>query len=195
MKKINSLALTKLLLDPRRRTILDLARDQPVTVAELASAMEEKPSRLYYHVKLLEEAELLELVETRQQGNLVEKLYQAKSRQASFQLDPELMSEHSEEILGEVRRVLEPGLRLLADEMKKGKPQPDKHVDLSISIRQITGTEWKEAHRRAVSALGSSPLDDGDAETSLTMEEADSKAKYAFVLLSYRMDDAESVGD
>ncbi|GIP38843.1 hypothetical protein J31TS4_21230 [Paenibacillus sp. J31TS4] len=191
MKKINSLALTKLLLDPRRRTILDLAKERPVTVAELAAAMEEKPSRLYYHVKLLEEAELLELVETRQQGNLVEKLYRAKKRQSSFRLDPELLSQHSDEILGEVRNVLEPGLRLLANEMKEGKSRPDKHVDLSISIRQLTGAEWREAHRHAFSSIGSQPSGEKDEEEVLTPEEADRKSKYAFVLLSYRIEDAE----
>lgn len=210
MKRIDKLEMAKLLLDVRRRSILDIARDQAVTVAQMAEAMQEKPSRLYYHVKMLEEAGLLELVETKQHGNLIEKYYRTVKGQTSFRLDPGLLGTHSDEVMAQVIQVLEPGLTLLESEMKKNDPAPEKQVDLSISLKSLTGRQWLEAKQTIQDTLSnlngpareekpafysSSPSDNAAGESNelgLSPEAMERKSKYAFVVLSYRIEDAEA---
>src|SRR5258708_33674245 len=60
----------------RRSRMLELLRDQPMTVTQLGELMGEAPSKIHYHVRELEKVGLLELVETREKGGILEKYYQ-----------------------------------------------------------------------------------------------------------------------
>lgn len=196
MKKIDNLEIAKLLLDVRRRSILDIAREKPVTVAQIAEELNEKPSRLYYHVKMLEDAALLELAETRQHGNLIEKFYKTAERQSSFNLDPGLLLHHSDEVMVEIMKVLEPGLKLLSTEMKRGESVLENQVNLTISFKQLTGQDWLDSHNRMNRAISDNP-NSGAAgseepeENKLPPDELERKSRYAYVVLSYRIEDAE----
>lgn len=139
--KIKDMEVAKMLLDPRRLTIIDLVKDEALTVTQMAAKLEEKPSRLYYHVRKLEEAGVLKVVETRQHGNLVEKYYKAVRGQ--FTLDESLLPQFSEQLLVDTVRLIEPGLKLLGESFKKGETESDD-VDYSIMLRECTKQEWKE---------------------------------------------------
>lgn len=193
MKSINDIEIAKMLLDVKKRGILDIAKN-PVTVGKMAEELNEKPSRLYYHVKKLEEAGLLELVETRQLGNLIEKYYKRTyDSSMEFQLEESMLREHHDAFMAEIMNLLEPGLKLLQAELKKGKPDFDKQVNLMVSLPELTGREWETSHDRVMRSIREKN-DVKPEEASLghlTEEQLNRKSKYAYILLSYRIDDAE----
>jgi DNA-binding transcriptional ArsR family regulator len=58
-----------------RRRIIDLATERPATVAEFAAALARPPGTIAHHVKLLVEAGLLKVVETRRVRSVQEHYY------------------------------------------------------------------------------------------------------------------------
>lgn len=192
MRKIDDIEVAKMLLDPRKKSILDIART-PVTVGQIAEELNEKPSRLYYHVKKLEEAGLLELVETRQHGNLIEKYYKSLKGNYSFDLADELVKNNTDAVMEEIMKILQPGLKLLAEEFKNGSVNSfDKQVNLALSFRNITGKEWAESLANMLKATGGKEVEPAELPIpSLPEEDQNKKSKYAYFLLSYRIEDAE----
>ncbi|MFJ5713846.1 helix-turn-helix domain-containing protein [Neobacillus sp. NPDC093127] len=196
MKKIDDIEIAKMMLDVRKRGILDIAKEA-VTVGQIAEELNEKPSRLYYHVKKLEEAGLLELVETRQQGNLIEKYYKRTHAAGHrFELDETLLKEHHDTVMEEIMNLLQPGLKLLQSELKKGKPDFDKQVNLMISLPTLTGREWETSHERMMRSIHDDQANqvetiEDSSLPKLTEEQLNQKSKYAYIMLSYRVDDTE----
>jgi DNA-binding transcriptional ArsR family regulator len=192
LKKINDIEIAKMMLDVRKRSILDLAKT-PITVSQMAEELNEKQSRLYYHVKKLEEAGLLELVETRQHGNLIEKYYKRTKTKGLFELDESLLIEHHDTVMEEIMKLLQPGLKLLQKDLKNGKSDFEKQVNLMISLPELTGREWEASHERMMRAIRD--RDNEDIEElkppNLSEEELNKKSKYAYIMLSYRIDDAK----
>ncbi len=82
MNKIETLRAfdqIKLLADSRRMTILRLLMAQPATLTHLARIMKQSPAWVRHHIKTLEAAKLVEIVEIRKTGTVTEKYYRAKS--------------------------------------------------------------------------------------------------------------------
>ncbi|MCL4528502.1 MAG: helix-turn-helix domain-containing protein [Chloroflexi bacterium] len=82
MNKIETLRAfdqIKLLADSRRMTILRLLMAQPATLTHLARIMKQSPAWVRHHIKTLESAKLVEIVEIRKTGTVTEKYYRAKS--------------------------------------------------------------------------------------------------------------------
>jgi DNA-binding transcriptional ArsR family regulator len=78
------------LLHPLRIDLLK-RMDEPRTCPELASLFDSTPQKIYYHVKALEKAGLVEKVEERRVRGVVEGYYQAKAR--SYWLAPHLVGQ------------------------------------------------------------------------------------------------------
>ncbi|WP_075075409.1 ArsR/SmtB family transcription factor [Longilinea arvoryzae] len=74
---IRDLDTLRVLSDPLRTQIFDLCAMQPRTVREIAGHLNLAPTRLYYHINLLEKHGLILVDETRRVGNLIEKRYRA----------------------------------------------------------------------------------------------------------------------
>jgi DNA-binding transcriptional ArsR family regulator len=70
----------KAMSDPLRVAVLGETIGGPVTIAQVAEKLGEPPRKLYYHFTELERLGLIRVVETRQKGNLIEKLYQAVAK-------------------------------------------------------------------------------------------------------------------
>lgn len=68
-----------MLVDPIRMEMIERLFD-PLSVTELAEAMNVPRTRLYHHVRLLEEAGMIKVVQTRQRGALQEKVYRATAK-------------------------------------------------------------------------------------------------------------------
>lgn len=87
---IDSIDQAMTLLKPRR---LELLRrlDQPRTCSQLAGLLDETAQKIYYHVKTLEKAGLVEKVGERRVRGTVEGSYQAKAR--SYWLAPRLVGQ------------------------------------------------------------------------------------------------------
>lgn len=78
------------LLKPIRLQILQRL-DEPRTCTELAEYFDETPQKVYYHVKALETAGLVEKTEERKVRGTVEGFYQASAR--SYWLAPKLVGQ------------------------------------------------------------------------------------------------------
>lgn len=74
------------LLDPERRRLLEALQAAPDSASGLARRLGESRQRLNYHLRRLENAGLVELVEERRQGNCVERVLRPVARR--FVVDP-----------------------------------------------------------------------------------------------------------
>src|SRR5215475_6212655 len=87
---INDLETLKVLADPLRIHIVELVTQAPRTVKQVAAVLNLPPTKLYYHIKQLEERSLIRVVDTRIVSGIVEKQYQAAA--LSYRVDRELFS-------------------------------------------------------------------------------------------------------
>lgn len=87
---IDNLDTLKVLADPLRLQLLELLVLRPQTVKELGEKLGLTANKLYYHINQLEEHGLVEVVETRQIANMIEKTYGATTEE--LHIDPELLS-------------------------------------------------------------------------------------------------------
>jgi molybdate-binding protein len=79
IQPLKSFDQLKLLADPRRLSILRQLMTRPASLTMLGKALGEHPAWVRHHLKLLEAAGLVELVETRIQSGVVEKFYRAQA--------------------------------------------------------------------------------------------------------------------
>jgi putative molybdopterin biosynthesis protein len=77
IQQLQSFEQLKLLADPRRRKILQELMLGPASLTMLGKTIGEHPAWIRHHLKQLESAGLVELVETRIQSGVVEKFYSA----------------------------------------------------------------------------------------------------------------------
>ncbi len=77
IRKLQSFDQLKLLADPRRLAILRQLMAGPASLTMLGKSLSEHPAWVRHHLKQLETAGLVELVETRVQSGVVEKFYRA----------------------------------------------------------------------------------------------------------------------
>jgi DNA-binding transcriptional ArsR family regulator len=82
---ITDVETLKVFSDPFRLRLLQLMTDEPCTVKQLAMELAVRPTKLYYHINLLEQRGLVRVVETRLVGHIAEKLYQSVARRFSVE--------------------------------------------------------------------------------------------------------------
>lgn len=117
----------RLVADPLRLRLLELLRQEPQTVTELAEALGVARTRLYYHVRLLERAGLVTVAETNVVAGITEKRYRVTAYRLSVDrallgqaaggrapLDV-LLSVILDEVAGEIVRAVASGLLDLGD--------------------------------------------------------------------------------
>lgn len=75
IQSLHSFEQLKLLSDPRRRAILQELMHGPASLTMLGRTLGEHPAWIRHHLKQLEAAGLVELVETKTQSGVVEKFY------------------------------------------------------------------------------------------------------------------------
>ena len=88
--RVTDFETLKIIANPLRFQIVESLLSKPLTVKQVAEKLGLAPSKLYYHVKQLEECGLIEVVETRLVSNMVEKVYRAAATEV--EIDPALCS-------------------------------------------------------------------------------------------------------
>src|SRR5664279_480371 len=78
---ITTLDALKVFSDPLRQQIIEALLDGAKTVKQIASELELAPTKLYYHVNLLEEHGLIQVTETRIVSGIIEKHYTAAAHE------------------------------------------------------------------------------------------------------------------
>lgn len=92
IQPLNSFEQLKLLADPRRLRILRLLMSSQASLTALGRELGEHPAWVRHHLKQLEKAGLVELVETRILSGAVEKIYRASA--GGFFLEQIIMPEN-----------------------------------------------------------------------------------------------------
>jgi DNA-binding transcriptional ArsR family regulator len=87
---VNDLETLKVLADPLRLQIIELMTPSPRTVKQIAADLRLPPTKLYYHIKQLEERSLIRVTDTRIVSGILEKQYQAAA--SSYRVNKELFS-------------------------------------------------------------------------------------------------------
>jgi predicted transcriptional regulator len=76
VRTINDLETLRLIFDPFRLQLLGMMAHEPTTVKQMADELNTTPHRLYYHIRMLEKADVIKVADTRLVNGIVEKFYQ-----------------------------------------------------------------------------------------------------------------------
>ena len=113
---IETVDALKVLADERRLKLIELF-GVPKTVKDVAQIMKIPPNRLYYHVKQLEDLEMLVVVETREVSGITEKTYQTAAK--SFNISPALAQTNAAEAHETGAAIVDTVLRKTREELKE----------------------------------------------------------------------------
>ena len=144
--EINDLEVLKIITESTRLAILETLHE-PSTVTEIAERLEVPRTRLYHHIKLLEEHELIRVAETRKKGAMEEKVYEPAAD--SFAPGPELMesADPSERVDAVVAGILdttrEDMRRSLLRHWRKDREGPKENA-LNRSLVRLTPGEAEQ---------------------------------------------------
>jgi DNA-binding transcriptional ArsR family regulator len=136
--------VVRLIADPLRLKLLELLRQHPRTVKELAETLDVPRTRLYHHINLLEEHDLITVDETRLVSGIIEKRYRATAYRLS--IDKRLLGSGTDgqsaldaylslvldEVVTEVQRAIASGL-IDVDRV---------HEDIYAPRRLVIGRQW-----------------------------------------------------
>jgi hypothetical protein len=92
---INDIETLKLITHPLRLQLLGQFR-KGRTVKEAAADLDTPPTKLYYHVNLLEEKGLLQVVDTQIVSGIIEKRYQVAARR--YRIDDSMLSGEADDV-------------------------------------------------------------------------------------------------
>jgi len=176
---ITGLSQLKALSDPLRQRILDGFSAKPATTRQVAVSLGEKPTRLYHHVDLLEQAGLIKLIETRPNRGTVEKYYQATARKFAIAQNLLAGASRAGEVANEVQAMILNALQAgiadaqsgFASKMLKTKtdcyPIAATHTRIRASQKQISALvqqiqKWSERCQAAHN-------EEGEVEYSFTL--------------------------
>lgn len=87
---LDNLESLKTISDPLRNQIMETLTPAPLSVGQLAGLLGLEKSKLYYHINQLEKFGFIQVVDTTQHGNLIEKHYWITAH--SFQIDEGLFT-------------------------------------------------------------------------------------------------------
>ncbi len=172
-RTVTDLETLRLLADPLRLSILGAfppaSSGRSMSVKEIAERLDEGQTKLYRHVKKLEEAGLLRVAETRVVSGIIEKRYQPAQKR--LLIESELLTRQSEpdDYTDTMVAILVATRVRLRTEIRAGRVpimNPPTGPDLSMqvgSIRTMMTPERYEKLRTAVTELleNLGPADEG----------------------------------
>lgn len=167
---IGDLETLRLVADPIRVRILELLVLEPQPVKRLAATLELPQTKLYYHINLLEERGLIQVVGTRVVSGIIEKQYGAVAR--SYRVDEELLKVGPEQgatvdlvmssLLDGVRNDLRQSVLAGRVELKEDAPA-ERKITIGRALMRLSGERAEELHQR-LNALVEEYCDDARAE-------------------------------
>jgi DNA-binding transcriptional ArsR family regulator len=177
---VKDLATLRVLTDPLRLAILgafgDGGRERPMTVKEIAERIDEGPTKLYRHIKQLEDAGLLAVVGTRLVSGILEKSYRPVYRRIDVDSDLLNLPGQQDEYWGAISALLESARMRLLNELRAGNvplEKPEQGPDLSLEVNSIGAhlrpEQYDQVHTKLnelmelLMSLGSGQEDDPEA--------------------------------
>jgi len=175
----------RIVADPIRLRILELLVMEPRTVKRLAAMLDLPQTKLYYHINLLEERNLIRVVGTRVVSGIIEKQYGGAAR--SYRVDEALLKLHApgrddtvammlstvlDSVKNDVRQGLAAGLLDLRDDAPD-----DRKVTFGRVPLRLTPERAAELHRR----LGDLIKEYCPRPESLGEQEPDTRLYHLFI--------------
>ena len=178
--EIDDIGVLEILNNSTRLKILSNL-EEPSSVKEVAAAMGVPATRLYYHINLLHDAGLVEVVETRKVGAMIERLYRSvadtfRPGQALFEKSGDLkrLARVSADIVLDGARLdAETGLLRHFEAMAEGNRRSDLHPGtVSRSVRKMsraTAADFERRLEELIDEWSSSESDEEGEEFSLSI--------------------------
>lgn len=172
---ISSLETLRVFADPLRQQILDCVRDEARTVKQIAAILKRQPTKLYYHINLLEEHKLIRVTDTRIVSGIIEKHYRAAARRFEIRralLLPGADGEDADRLDAALDAILNP----IRDEIHRAVGQQiiDNHEDapahrkllLRRAFARLTDEQAAEFYARLETLIAEfEAADSAEAET------------------------------
>jgi len=168
---IDDLDTLRALSDRQRLRIMEaFARHggEPRTVKDVARELGESPTKLYYHVNLLEQHGLLVVAESRLVSGILEKSYRPSARQ--FRVDRELLSGAAAggtgavEVSEAIAQVVESGVEELRTALASGAVVPGDGRNLvSYGTLHLTQEQARRLRKALAEIVNTTDTTDADA--------------------------------
>ncbi|MGH6655977.1 MAG: ArsR/SmtB family transcription factor [Actinocrinis sp.] len=143
-RKVTDLETLRLLADPLRLSILGAfpsgTRGQSMSVKEIAERLDEGQTKLYRHVKKLEEAGLLLVAETRVVSGIIEKRYRPAQKRLLIESDMLIRQAQSDDYTDTMIAIMDAGRDRLRTEIRAGHvvvKKPEEGPDTSLQLGSI----------------------------------------------------------
>lgn len=143
-----SVEQSKLLGNALRVKIISLLLDKPKTAKQVSDLLGNSPGSVHYHIQKLNEGGLIELVETKEVGGIIEKYYKAKSKwftsKSGVIIDPALSEDFTSSFSSNL------SLRLFLKEDEREEFIEDVKKMLEKWVRNSSASESNELQEYAV---------------------------------------------
>jgi DNA-binding transcriptional ArsR family regulator len=155
---ISTLETLKVASDPTRLHILETLAEAPMTVKQVARVLGSSPTKLYYHVNLLEEHGLIVVTGSRVVSGIIEKQY--RTRSYSLRVDRALLdigwgdedNESLEALLSVLfdatRDDVRAGVKSGVIKLTPNQDDPERNTILTRSVAVLTPEQFAEFHSR-----------------------------------------------
>ncbi|WZY00097.1 winged helix-turn-helix domain-containing protein [Bacillus sp. FSL W7-1360] len=180
----NDLQLVKAMFNETKREIMKSISAKERTVKEIAADINIPASRLYYHMKQLEELKVIVKTKTEQKGNLRENYYMSQSGEMNFtSLDDDEMKEILPEVIRHVNETVAKAMTLFEEGLYE-EETGESRGSLVFLHTPMTYAQWKKANK-AIKLV----LDEAEAEADATdTESGEEKHDYTYMLLTYKQE-------
>lgn len=186
---ISNLETLKVAADPTRLRILEILTEKPLTVKQVARKLDTTPTKLYYHVNLLEQHGLITVTASRIVSGIIEKQYRTSAH--SLRVSKELLTISDEESSEGVSGLLTAVFEAARDDVLRGIRQGLIHLDqddeddrntmLMRTITRLTPEKYQEFFERLKELMVEFKII-GENETELSADKDPDTTKPAYGL-------------
>ncbi len=150
--QLETIEQMRALAEELRIRIIEALGQQAMTAKQVATLLDEAPAKVHYHLHELEKVGLVNLVDIREKGNMLEKYYRAVAKNISasetlFQRAP------SDETIALIReffqQISQRFMRVLADALKR--QAWEEHISLHLTGEQLWMT--REEYQQLVKQI------------------------------------------
>ncbi|WP_312096729.1 winged helix-turn-helix domain-containing protein [Niallia sp.] len=157
-------SVSKVLFNYHKIRIIRSIQREEKTIKEIAEQLNEKPSRLYYHVNQLEKLGFLQVVREEQVNNLIQKYYRANIPDImdEYNLTGSEASENRELIIQQLHAFTEGAIERIHSDLINSIESPNSEA--TFLTAELTKKEWKEINENIRNLIKNRNKGDKDFE-------------------------------
>jgi DNA-binding transcriptional ArsR family regulator len=197
---ISNLETLKVAADPTRLRILEILTEKPLTVKQVAHKLDTTPTKLYYHINLLEQHSLITVTASRIVSGIIEKQYRTSAH--SLRVSKELLTLSDEPEEGGVGGLLTAIFEATRDDVLRGIRQglikldqdegPDHNSMMLRTITRLDPEKYHEFYERLKALLTEYKILDESGGDVSADNDADQKCPaYGLTIALYPFAEAE----